>query len=326
MLQHSPGLSSSSKPAALSRQAPQKSADRLHSLSRKPRDVLQSRYMQSGSWRKLQTIQTANDGGRPQKKRPPTTPRQGPQCFFLQFLCGSTHAILAACQCCWSCPPCILIHVSQSDRQEREREREKKKQLDHSWPESVTSQARLAQRKLPATSFMMRTPCVKLLKHDANSLQLARTTMLWASFSAQTGLCKLLCASCSVQVAAQVAPCKLPRASCPAQVAPCKLLCASCSVQVALCKLLCASCFVQVALCKKLCATWQLTLCKCLCTSCSAQAVLCKLLCASCSAQVALSKLLCASCSAQVCKILFARCCTSCSAQLLCTSYSAQVA
>ena len=91
--------------------------------------------------------------------------------------------------------------------------------------------------------------------------------------SAQLALRKLLCASCSVQV-----PCKLLRASCSLQVALCTLLCASCSVQVALRKLLCASCFVRAALCKKLCATDSV---QCLCTSCSAQVALRKLLCAS---------------------------------------------
>ena len=55
-----------------------------------------------------------------------------------------------------------------------------------------------------------------------------------ARCSAQTGRCKLVCASCS----AQVAP-----ASWSLQVAPCKLLCANCAP-----KLLCASCSAQVAL------------------------------------------------------------------------------
>ena len=101
-----------------------------------------------------------------------------------------------------------------------------------------------------------------------------------ARCSAQTGRCKLVCASCSTQVAPaswslQVAPCKLLCANC----APCKLLCASCSVQVALCKLLCVSCSAQVALGKALCANW------------SVQVGLRKLLCATCSAQVALRKL-----------------------------------
>ena len=127
-------------------------------------------------------------------------------------------------------------------------------------------------------------------QHQARcSAQTGRCKLVCASCSTQVALCKLLCASCSAQVAPaswspQVAPCKLLCANC----APCKLLCASCSVQVALCKLLCASCSVQVALRKLLCA------------SCSRQGALRKLVGASWSAQVALCNLLCASCSAQV--------------------------
>ena len=102
-----------------------------------------------------------------------------------------------------------------------------------------------------------------------------------ARCSAQTGRCKLVCASCSTQVA----PCKLVPASGSLQVALCKLLRASCSLQVALCKLLCASCSVQVVLRKLLCA------------SCSRQGALRKLVGASWSAQV---NLLCARSSAQV--------------------------
>ena len=81
------------------------------------------------------------------------------------------------------------------------------------------------------------------------------------------------------------------QARCSAQTGRCKLVCASCSTQVALCKLLCASCSAQVAL-----ASWSLQVapCKLLCANCAP----CKLLCASCSVQVALCKLLCASCSA----------------------------
>ena len=110
-----------------------------------------------------------------------------------------------------------------------------------------------------------------------------------ARYSAQTGRCKLVCASCSTQVAL----CKLLCASCSAQVAPASwslqvALCKLRSLQVALCKLLCASCSVQVALRKLLCA------------SCSRQGALRKLVGASWSAQVALCNLLCASCSAQV--------------------------
>ena len=113
------------------------------------------------------------------------------------------------------------------------------------------------------------------------SAQTGRCKLVCASCSTQVALRKLLCASCSAQVAPaswslQVAPCKLLCANC----APCKLLCASCSVQVALCKLLCVSCSAQVALGKALCANW------------SVQVGLRKLLCATCSAQVALHKLL----------------------------------
>ena len=118
-------------------------------------------------------------------------------------------------------------------------------------------------------------------QHQARcSAQTGRCKLVCASCSTQVALCKLLCASCSAQVAPswslQVAPCKFLCANC----APCKLLCASCSVQVALCKLLCVSCSAQVALGKALCANW------------SVQVGLRKLLCATCSAQVALRKLL----------------------------------
>ena len=115
-------------------------------------------------------------------------------------------------------------------------------------------------------------------QHQARcSAQTGRCKLVCASCSTQVALCKLLCASCSAQVAPaswslQVAPCKLLCANC----APCKLLCASCSVQVALCKLLCVSCSAQVALGEALCANW------------SVQVGLRKLLCATCSAQVAL--------------------------------------
>ena len=64
------------------------------------------------------------------------------------------------------------------------------------------------------------------------------------------------------------------------ETAPGKVLCASCSVQVALRKLLCASCSAQVALGKALCAIWsvQVGLRKLLCATCSAQVALkCKL-------------------------------------------------
>ena len=82
------------------------------------------------------------------------------------------------------------------------------------------------------------------------------------------------------------------QARCSAQTGRCKLVCASCSTQVALCKLLCASCSAQVAP-----ASWSLQVA--LCKLRSLQVALCKLLCASCSVQVALRKLLCASCSRQ---------------------------
>ena len=96
-------------------------------------------------------------------------------------------------------------------------------------------------------------------QHQARcSAQTGRCKLVCASCSTQVALRKLLCASCSAQVAPaswslQVAPCKLLCANC----APCKLLCASCSVQVALCKLLCVSCSAQVALGKALCANWS---------------------------------------------------------------------
>ena len=116
-----------------------------------------------------------------------------------------------------------------------------------------------------------------------------------ARCSAQTGRCKLVCASCSTQVAL----CKLLGASCSAQVAPCKLVPASGSLQVALCKLLRASCSRQGALRKLVGASWsaQVALCKLLCVSCSAQVALGKALCANWSVQVCLCKLLCTSCS-----------------------------
>ena len=83
--------------------------------------------------------------------------------------------------------------------------------------------------------------------------------------SVQVGLCKLLCASCSVQAPCACALRKLLCAlrKCSAPVAPRKrfacVLCASCSAQVlcaiSLCKLLCASCSAQVTLRKLLCAS-----------------------------------------------------------------------
>ena len=70
------------------------------------------------------------------------------------------------------------------------------------------------------------------------------------------------------------------QARCSAQTGRCKLVCASCSTQVALRKLLCASCSRQGALRKLVGASWsaQVALCNLLCASCSAQvAVKCKL-------------------------------------------------
>ena len=129
-------------------------------------------------------------------------------------------------------------------------------------------------------------------------MQTGRCKLVCASCSTQLALCKLLGASCSAQVAPcklvpASSPCKLLCANCSVQVAPCKLLCASCSAQVALCKLLCVSCSAQVAPRKLFRASWSLQVapCKLLCANCSAQVALCNLLCASCSAQVALCKL-----------------------------------
>ena len=182
--------------------------------------------------------------------------------------------------------------------------------------------------KLPATSFMMRTPCVKLLEdewpesitpHDVRQTCLApawhmRKLLCSSCFAqvplrklqrAQLALRKLLCASCSGQGALRKLVCaslrKLLCASCPVQVALCKLLRASCSVQVGPCKWLPASCSVQITPCKLLPARRSAPtgLCKLLCASCSAQTGLCNLLCASCSAQVALCKLLRAACEAR---------------------------
>ena len=149
--------------------------------------------------------------------------------------------------------------------------------LDHGWPESITSQARSAQR-CRMRSFSLHEAFLKQARDSTG--QGALRKLVGASWSAQVALRKLHCASCS----AQVAPRKLLRASWSLQVAPCKLLCANCSVQVAPCKLLCASCSVQVALCKLLCV------------SCSAQVALGKALRANWSVQVGLRKLLCASC------------------------------
>ena len=121
-------------------------------------------------------------------------------------------------------------------------------ELDHGWPESITSQARSAQR-CRMRSFSLHEAFVKQAQDSTR--QGALRKLVGASWSAQVALRKLHCASCS----AQVAPRKLLRASWSLQVAPCKLLCANCSVQVAPCKLLPASCSVQAALCKLLCAS-----------------------------------------------------------------------
>ena len=113
------------------------------------------------------------------------------------------------------------------------------KQLDDGWPESITSQARSAQR-CRMRSFSLHEAFVKQARDSTR--QGALRKLVGASWSAQVALRKLHCASCS----AQVAPLKLLR-----QVGPCKRLPASCSVQVALP----ASCSVQAALCKLLCAS-----------------------------------------------------------------------
>ena len=141
---------------------------------------------------------------------------------------------------------------------------EKKKKLDHGWPESITSQARSAQR-CRMRSFSLHEAFVKQARDSTR--QGALRKLVGASWSVQVALRKLLRASCSG---------KLVPASGSLQVALCKLR----SLQVALCKLLCASCSVQVALRKLLCA------------SCSRQGALRKLVGASWSAQVALRKLL----------------------------------
>ena len=128
--------------------------------------------------------------------------------------------------------------------------------------------------------------------------------VLCANWSVQVGLRKLLYASCT----------KLLCASCSAQVAP-----ASWSLEVAPCTLLCASCNMcklardsarQGALRKLVGASWsaQVALRKLHCASCSAQVAPRKLLRlpASCSVQIALP----ASCSVQAaqCKLLCANC------------------
>ena len=150
------------------------------------------------------------------------------------------------------------------------------RKLNHGWPESITSQARSAQR-CRMRSFSLHEAFVKQARDSTR--QGALRKLVGASWSAQVALRKLHCASCS----AQVAPRKLLR-----QVGPCKWLRASCSVQIALP----ASCSVQAALCKLLCLSSS--------ASCSRQGALRKLVGASWSAQVALCNLLCASCSAQV--------------------------
>ena len=112
--------------------------------------------------------------------------------------------------------------------------------LDHGWPESITSQARSAQR-CRMRSFSLHEAFVKQARDSTR--QGALRKLVGASWSAQVALRKLHCASCSAQVAPrkllrQVGPCKWLPASFSVQIA----LPASCSVQAALCKLLCASC------------------------------------------------------------------------------------
>ena len=157
------------------------------------------------------------------------------------------------------------------------------------------------------------------------SAQVALGKVLCANWSVQVALRKLLCASCSGQGAlrklvcanwsVQVALRKLLCASCSGQGAVRKLVCASWCAQNALRKLFCASCSAQVAPCKLVPASGslQVALCTLLRASCSLQVALCKLLCASCSVQVALRKLLCASCSRQGALRKLVR--ASCSAQ-----------
>ena len=112
--------------------------------------------------------------------------------------------------------------------------------LDHGWPESITSQARSAQR-CRMRSFSLHEAFVKQARDSTRQGVLRK--LVGASWSAQVALRKLHCASCSAQVAPrkllrQVGPCKWLPASCSVQIA----LHASCSVQAALRKLLCASC------------------------------------------------------------------------------------
>ena len=113
-----------------------------------------------------------------------------------------------------------------------------------------------ALRKLVGASWSAQVALLKL--HCAScSAQVAPRKLL-----RQVGPCKWLPASCSVQIAlpascsAQAALCKLLRkllcVSCSAQVALGKALCANWSAQVGLRKLLCATCSAQVALRKLL--------------------------------------------------------------------------
>ena len=141
--------------------------------------------------------------------------------------------------------------------------------------EGLTTRPRLARKQNIASEV---GPTLQdAFFFPTRSIREASARQHQARCSAQTGRCKLVCASCSGRLvpasgSLQVGLCKLRSL----QVALCKLLCASCSVQVALRKLLCACCSRQGALRKLVGASW------------SAQVALCNLLCASCSAQVAL--------------------------------------
>ena len=154
--------------------------------------------------------------------------------------------------------------------------------------------AQVALCKLLRASVLRKLLCASALSKlriCASALrQLLRASALRLC-SVQVGLCKLLCASCSVQALCACALCRLLCAS-----ALSKLLCAS-----ALRQLLRASALrmfsVQVGLCKLLCAS---ALC-----NCSVQLAERKLLCASDSAQVALRKC-CRSCG-NVLRVLFLR-------------------
>ena len=188
-----------------------------------------------------------------------------------------TFRSVANVECCFHTPPVAFATSGKSDRFPPRgfrcflprwvRFHPGPRKLDH-WPESITSQARSAQRCW-MRSFSLHEAFVKQARDSTR--QGALRKLVGASWSVQVALRKLLRASCSGKLvpasgSLQVALCKLRSL----QVALCKLLCASCSVQVALRKLLCASCSRQGALRKLVGASW------------SAQVALCKLLCASC--------------------------------------------